>query len=53
MKAHRRAHIREHTHIRKWRKLERRLGANHDDAVNMPEKCGDSGGKCDKNERKW
>ena len=37
----------------KWRKLERRLGANHDDAVNMPEKCGDSGGRSDKNERKW
>ena len=37
----------------KWRKPERRLGANHDDAVNMLEKCGESAGKCDNNERKW
>ena len=37
----------------KWRKPERRLGANHDDAVNMLEKCGENAGKCDNNETKW
>ena len=29
------------------------LGTNHDDAVNMLEKYGESAGKCDNNERKW
>ena len=37
-----------------WKmKPERRLGANHDDAVNMLEKCGENAGKCDNNETKW
>ena len=37
----------------KWRKPERMLGANHDDAVNMLEKYSESAGKCDNNQRKW
>ena len=36
----------------KWRKLERMLGTNHDDAVKMLEKYSESAGKCDNNKRK-
>ena len=36
-----------------WRKPERLLGTNYDDAVNMLEKDSESAGKCDNNQRKW
>ena len=36
-----------------WRKPERLLGTNYDDAVNMLEKYSESAGKCDNNQRKW
>ena len=36
-----------------WRKPERLLGTNYDDAVNMLEKYSESAGKCDNNRRKW
>ena len=36
-----------------WRKPERLLGTNYDDAVNMLEKYNESAGKCDNNQRKW
>ena len=36
-----------------WRKPERLLETNYDDAVNMLEKYSESAGKCDNNQRKW
>ena len=36
-----------------WRKPERQLGTNYDDAVSMLEKYSESAGKCDNNQRKW
>ena len=39
--------------VGKWRKPERLLGTNYDDAVNMLEKDSESAGKCDNNQRKW
>ena len=36
-----------------WRKPERLLGTNYDDAVDMLEKHNESAGKCDNNQRKW
>ena len=36
-----------------WRKPERLLGTNYDDAVNMLEKYSESAGKCENNQRKW
>ena len=36
-----------------WRKPERLLGTNYDDAVNMLEKYSESAGKCDNNQRKY
>jgi hypothetical protein len=36
-----------------WRKPERLLGTNYDDAINMLEKYSESAGKCDNNQRKW
>ena len=39
--------------VETWRKPERLLGTNYDDAVNMLEKYSESAGKCDNNQRKW
>ena len=36
-----------------WRKPERLLGTNYDDAVNMLEKYSESAGKYHNNQRKW
>ena len=37
----------------KWRKPERMLGTNRDDAVKMLEKYSESAGTCENNQRKW